>query len=185
VLKDVLERQAASRELNIWSAGCSSGEEPYTLGIILHEVLKMAIIGWKIRITANDLSSSVLAKAERGIYNDYALRTTPSDIIDKYFTKEPEGYKIHPKVAKLIDFSQINLNDRLAVKRLPKSHVIFCRNVIIYFDEAMKKRVVSGFYDNLVPHGYLVLGHSESLHKISRSFQPMVKPGGMVYQRID
>ncbi|NCC23932.1 MAG: protein-glutamate O-methyltransferase CheR [Deltaproteobacteria bacterium] len=184
VLKDILERQASTKELNIWSAGCSSGEEPYTLGIMLHEALRMAIIGWRVRITANDLSSAMLEKARRGVYNDYAIRTTPPDILNKYFTKETDGYKIHPKVAKLVTFSQINLNDRLALKKIPKSHVVFCRNVIIYFDDEMKKKVISAFYDNLHPDGYLVLGHSESIHKISRSFQPVMKPGGIVYKRM-
>jgi chemotaxis protein methyltransferase CheR len=184
VLPAVMDKQLKGvKELNIWCAGCSSGEEPYTLGIMLHEMLRMSIIGWRIRITANDLSPAMLAKARAGLYNDHALRTTPKDVADRYFTKEAGGWRIHPKVQKLVSFGPINLNDPLAVKRVPKSQVVFCRNVIIYFDDEMKKKVISGFYDNLQPEGYLVLGHSESIHKISRAFTPLLQPGGIVYQK--
>jgi chemotaxis protein methyltransferase CheR len=78
----------------------------------------------------------------------------------------------------------LNLNDALAVKRIPKSHIIFCRNVIIYFDDAMKRKVVNQFYDNLVPKGYLIIGHSESLHKYARFFIPQANPGGIIYQKV-
>ncbi|MEW5774844.1 MAG: protein-glutamate O-methyltransferase CheR [Thermodesulfobacteriota bacterium] len=185
VLPEIVEQQqkAGTKEISIWSAGCSSGEEPYTLGIMLHEMLRMSIIGWRIRITANDLSPAMLAKARAGLYNDHALRTTPKDVVDRYFTKEAGGYRIHPKVQKLVSFGPINLNDSLAVKRVPRSQVVFCRNVIIYFDEDMKKKVISGFYDNLHPEGFLVLGHSESIHKISRAFTPLMQPGGIVYKK--
>lgn len=184
VLPAVMDEQKGGvKELNIWCAGCSSGEEPYTLGIMLHEMLRMSIISWRIRITANDLSPAMLVKAKAGLYNDHALRTTPKDIVDRYFTKEPGGYRVHPKVQKLVQFGPINLNDTLAVKRMPRSQVVFCRNVIIYFDDEMKKKVISGFYDNLQPGGYLVLGHSESIHKISRAFTPLMQPGGIVYQK--
>lgn len=171
------------KQMNIWCAGCSSGEEPYTLSMLLHEVLKMGIMSWNIKITANDLSMAMVNKAKRGLYNDYSFKTTPKDMIAKYFTKEANGYRISPKIKRLISFGPINLNDRMAVKRVPRSHVIFCRNVIIYFDQDMKKRVIQSFYDNLLPGGYLVLGHSESIHNLSSAFKPIVKPGGIVYQR--
>lgn len=185
VLKSVLQEREKSgdKSLHIWSAGCSSGEEPYTLGIMLHEALRMSILGWKIRITANDLSPEMLAKAQAGVYGPHALRTTPAEIVNRYFIKETDGYKIHPKVRKLVSFGQINLNDKPGVKRVPRSHIIFCRNVIIYFDDAMKQKVISGFYDNLLPGGYLVLGHSETIHKVSRAFKPLIKPGGIVYRK--
>lgn len=187
VLKPLLDAQQAAgqKKLHIWSAGCSSGEEPYTLSIILQEMLRMSVSGWQIRITANDISSSMLQKAKRGIYSEYSLRNTPKDIIGRYFSKEPAGYKIDPKVQKNISFEKINLNDDKAVNKIPNAQIIFCRNVIIYFDPPMKKKVTHAFYDNLVPGGYLVLGHSESLHSITRSFRPIRKPGGIVYQKVE
>ncbi len=187
VLVPLLSRlkETGRKQLHIWSAGCSSGEEPYTLSIMIHELLKVSIIGWRIRITANDISSAMIQKARKGLYNEHSLRNTPKDIIARYFSKEPGGYLVHPKIKKNIVFERINLNDAGAVKRIPKSQVAFCRNVIIYFDLPMKKKVVNFFYDNLVQGGHLVLGHSESLHSVSSIFQPIRKPGGILYRRMD
>ena len=153
VLSAVLDklRAARTRRLRIWSAGCSTGEEPYTIAIILLEALRGEIASWDIRITANDLSEAVLAQARRGVYNDYALRTTPKEITAKYFTQEDKLYKIKPEVKRLVAFGQINLSDRNQIKRIERSQIVFCRNVIIYFDDQMKKNVISAFYDNLVP----------------------------------
>ncbi len=186
VLAAVIEaqRKKGLKRLNIWSAGCSTGEEPYTLGIILHEALKADIRSWSIKITANDLSEAVLQAARRGMYNEYALRTTPKELVAKYFTKEENRYKIKPEVKKLVSFGQVNLNDRMAIKRIERSQVVFCRNVLIYFDDAMKKRVISSFYDNLELGGFLLIGHSESLHNISRAFKPVHHPGAIVYQKM-
>lgn len=184
ILKQLIEdlRSKRQKKIRIWSAGCSSGEEPYTVSIILHELLKKEIASWDIRITANDLSEQVLKTAEKGMYSDYALRTTPPGIISSYFTKNGLGrYEIKPEVKRLVSFGPINLNDRMQLKRVESSHIVFCRNVIIYFDEDMKKRVVSSFYDNLLPGGYLFIGHSESLHNISRVFKPTHHPGSIVY----
>ncbi len=187
VLAPLIEKlkQSGKQELHIWSAGCSSGEEPYTLSIMIHELLKLSIIGWRIRITANDISSAMIQKAKDGLYNDHSLRNTSSEIITKYFVKEPGGYRVHPKIKKNVVFEKINLNDPAAVKRIPKSQIVFCRNVIIYFDMPMKKKVINFFYDNLVHDGFLILGHSESLHSVTNIFQPIRKPGGILYQRMN
>ena len=186
VLPDILDqcRKAGRKKLRIWSAGCSTGEEPYTLAIILHEVLKSEISSWDIKITANDLSEAVLAAARRGVYNDYALRTTPKEIADAYFIKEDNQYKIKPELKSLISFGQINLNDREQLKRVEKSQIVFCRNVIIYFDDEMKRKVINAFYDNLEINGALLIGHSESLHNISRAFQLEHHKGTIVYRKM-
>ena len=186
VLRKLLEdgRKKNRKQLRIWSAGCSTGEEPYTLAIIILEELKAEIAAWDIRITANDLSEAVLAAARRGLYSEYALRTTPPDIVARYFTKDSNGvFQISPQAKRLISFGPINLNDKFALKRVERSHIIFCRNVIIYFDDDMKKRVISAFYDNLLPEGFLIIGHSESLHNISRTFKPEHYPGAIVYSK--
>jgi len=185
ILKDIIKEQEAAgrKELFIWSAGCSSGEEPYTLAIMISEVLGMSVIGWNIRITANDLSPAMLTKAKEGLYTEYSLRTTPKGIIAKYFDQEGDNFRVKPRIKKLINFGPINLSDGMALKRVPKSHIVFCRNVIIYFDDPMKQSVITAFYDNLVPGGYLFLGHSESIHKLSTAFKPVLKPGGMCYRK--
>ncbi|MHC1713373.1 MAG: protein-glutamate O-methyltransferase CheR [Solidesulfovibrio sp.] len=177
------QRKQQQMELRIWCAGCSSGEEPYTLSIILHEMLGPELPKWRIAITAIDLSPAMVAKAKEGVYLDYAFKTTPEAIKAKYFTQTPAGFKIIPSIARLVRFEVMNLNDSAALKRIPKSHMVFCRNVIIYFDDAMKKNVTDAFYDNLLPGGHLILGHSESMHRISRVFQPKILSGSMAYQK--
>lgn len=171
------------KKLRIWSAGCSTGDEPYTIAIILHEVLKSEISSWDIKITASDLSEAVLAAGRRGVYNEYTLRTTPKELVDRYFHKEGTNYRVDDKLKAMIQFGALNLNDRMQIKRIDPSHIIFCRNVIIYFDDVMKKNVISSFYDNLLPGGYLIIGHSESLHNISRAFQPEHHPSAIMYRR--
>ena len=185
VLKAELDklRAAHTRKLRIWSAGCSTGEEPYTLAMILHEVLKSEILTWDIKITANDLSEAVLHSARRGIYSDYALRTTPPEIVTRYFKKEGNNYHVDPKLKNLLSFGPINLSDKMMLKRVERSHIVFCRNVIIYFDDEMKRQVIESFYDNLLPGGCLLIGHSESLHNISRAFKPEHHVGTIVYRK--
>ncbi len=185
VLREVVEaqRKAGDRRIRIWSAGCSTGEEPYTMAIQLCEVLGAELPGWSVRITANDLSEGVLASARRGVYTEYALRTTPPEMIRKYFVQTDGNYAVREDLKKLISFGQINLSDRMQLKRVERSHIVFCRNVIIYFDDEMKKRVISSFYDNLLPGGYLLIGHSESLHNISRAFKPTHYPGAIIYRK--
>jgi chemotaxis protein methyltransferase CheR len=206
-------RERKERRLRIWSAGCSTGEEPYTLAMIVHEVLGSELPQWDVKITANDLSEAVIATARRGTYSEYTLRTTPRNILERYFVKEDSGgssgersegsgesagtssgesrgrgkgsgrHKLRPEVKRLVSLGTINLSDKYLLKRVEQSHIVFCRNVIIYFDEAMKKQVISGFYDNLLPNGYLFIGHSESLHNISRAFKPLHFSGSIVYRR--
>lgn len=183
VLKETLDnlRKKGQKKLRIWSAGCSTGEEPYTIAIILLELLKTEIRSWDIRITANDLSEAVLSAARKGYYNEYSLRTTPKELIPKYFIKDEDKYRIKPEVKSLVSFGQINLSDKLMLRRVERSHIVFCRNVIIYFDDAVKKTVINAFYDNLLPGGFLLIGHSESLHNITRAFKPKHYPGAIVY----
>ncbi len=185
ILKEILKKQEAlgRKELSIWSAGCSSGEEPYTLAMILHEVLGMSIISWNIRITANDLSPAMLRLARAAEYSEYALRTTPKGLIMKYFDKDGPIYRVKPRVQKLVQFGPINLSEENPVRRVPRSNIIFCRNVIIYFDDTMKQKALSAFYDNLLPGGHLFLGHSESIHKLSNAFRPVPKPGAICYHK--
>ncbi len=178
------QRKKGQKRLHIWSAGCSTGEEPYTIAIILHQVLGPELRSWNVKITANDLSEAVIAAARKGVYSEYSLRTTPKEVVAKYFTKDGDRYLINPDVKRLVHFGQINLNDRLAVKRVERSQIVFCRNVIIYFDDAMKKKVITAFYDNLEPGGFLLIGHSESLHNISRAFKPEHHPGAIVYRKV-
>ncbi|MBI9112950.1 protein-glutamate O-methyltransferase CheR [Maridesulfovibrio ferrireducens] len=187
VLPAVLDnlRKLNRKRLRIWSAGCSTGEEPYTLAMIISEVLGAELKSWNIKITANDLSERVLKSARKGVYNEYSLRTTPKEIVNKYFEKSDKDYKVKAETKQLVSFGQINLSDRVQVKRVERSEIVFCRNVIIYFDEPMKKKVINAYYDNLLPGGYLIIGHSESLHNITRAFKPVHHPGAIIYQKLE
>ncbi len=183
LLSSMLDSQRAknAKTLHIWSAGCSSGEEPYTLAIILVEKLKAELPSWNLKITATDLSEAVLAMAREGLYGDYALRTTPAPIKAKYFTKEADSYRIRPELKKMVRFAPLNLNDRLALKRVEASHFIFCRNVMIYFDDDMKKRLARAFHENLISGGHLLIGHSETLTGVNDAFVQERHPGAVAY----
>ncbi len=178
-------RNKKQKKLHIWSAGCSSGEEPYTIAMILHEHLKSEINSWDIKITANDLSLAMLDIAKKGLYSEYALRTTPPEMVNKYFSKKGNQFEVIPEVKKLVRFGQINFANKSQMSKVESSHIVFCRNVIIYFDNEMKTHVINCFYDNLLPSGYLIIGHSESLHNISRSFVPKHYTSAIVYQKKD
>ena len=148
-------------------------------------MLGREILQWRIRITAVDLSGAMIDKARAGVYAEYSFKTTPEQARKRYFAEDKDGWRIRPELGRICQFKVMNLNDRAALKTIPRSHIVFCRNCIIYFDEAMKKRVVGAFYDNLMPGGYLMLGHSETLHKISSAFKVMHFPGTMAYKKDD
>jgi len=185
VLSEVVaaQRRKGEKRLRIWSAGCSTGEEPYTVAMQVMDVLGAELSVWDVKITANDLSEAVLSSARKGLYNEYALRTTPKEAMARFFEPENGSFKVRNEAKRLVSFGQINLSDRAQLKRVERSHVVFCRNVIIYFDDEMKKQVIASFYDNLLPGGFLLIGHSESLHNISRAFKPMHYPGAIIYRK--
>ncbi len=184
IFKKIIEENKSTRKIRIWSAGCSSGEEPYTLAIMLSELLKEQISGWNIKITANDLSPAMLKIAQEAAYGEYALRTTPKEYIDKYFTQKDSLFHIKPSLKKLIQFGQINLNDKAQTSKVEKSQVIFCRNVIIYFDDDVRENVISAFHNNLLDDGKLIIGHSETLQNISTRFNITYHKGTSIYHKI-
>ncbi len=184
IFEKIIEQNKTKRKIRIWSAGCSSGEEPYTFAIMLSEMLKSNLSAWDIKITANDLSPAMLKVAEEGIYGDYALRTTPKEYIKTYFTEKDNMFHIKPNLKKLIKFGQINLNDASMTSKVEKSQVVFCRNVIIYFDDDVRANVVNAFYNNLEDDGTLVIGHSETLQNVADQFKMIHYKGTSIYHKI-
>jgi len=166
------ELRARRPKARIWSAGCSSGEEPYTIAMILHEEWPQ-ISQADVRILATDISARILAKARSAEYEKEYLKDVPSEYLSKYFT--PLGtapahtYGIQEKIKRMIRFAQLNLMDTWPMKG--PFDIIFCRNVMIYFDSATQGRLVRRFYDLLVPGGHLLVGHSESLVANSCGFK--------------
>lgn len=176
------KEREGSRKIRIWSAGCSSGEEPYTLAMLLGE--RHDLMNWEIDIIGTDISQRVLNIARNGVYGQPSFRTTGSEYLQKYFTPTNDGkFRIDDKAKSLVTINYLNLFDRSRVALLGHVDAIFCRNVIIYFDLAAKKRVIESFYERLVPEGFLLLGHSESLMNLSTSFVLRHFANDMVYQR--
>ena len=170
------------KSLRIWSAGCSSGEEPYTLAMIMLDRLT-ELAGWKLEIVASDISEEILHKARTGEYSGLTLRNTKPEVLTKYFQKTGESYKIKPEVKSIIKFSHLNLNDERKVSMMTNFDVVFCRNVMIYFSDEVKKRLVRGFYNALKPGGFFYIGHSETLHGISKAFKLVYFKNALVYSK--
>jgi chemotaxis protein methyltransferase CheR len=184
ILKKVyLNGSAPVQPLKIWSAGCSTGEEPYTLSIIIEEAMAAAGKTIPYTIYGTDISSKVLDSARQAVFNNYSVRTVDEASKKKYFTEISGLYKLKDSLKKNVKLDFLNLMDADAYKKYRQMDMIFCRNVLIYFDEKMKKKVVDLFYECLKPQGYLTIGHAESLHNISRVFKPLVFPGTITYQK--
>jgi len=185
VLPEIITRREKRGEhmLRLWSAGCSTGEEPYTMGIVIKEVLSNNLPGWDIKILASDISEKALKSAKAAAYGEYSLRAVPPEIKRKYFNANGGLYKINDDISSLVELQYLNLNDMKRVQLMKGFDIIFCRNVLIYFDDEARKRFVSQLYDNLNHGGYLFIGHSESLHNISRAFKLVHFPGALGYKK--
>ena len=185
VLPEIITRREKRGEhvLRLWSAGCSTGEEPYTMGIVIKEVLSNKLPDWDIKILASDISEKALKSAKAAAYGEYSLRAVPPEIKRKYFNANGGLYKINDDISSLVELQYLNLNDMKRVQLMKGFDIIFCRNVLIYFDDEARKRFVSQLYDNLNHGGYLFIGHSESLHNISRAFKLVHFPGALGYKK--
>ncbi len=174
--------QMGRKDIKIWSAACSTGEEPYTIAMILLE--KSELMNIRKEIYASDISESVLMSARRGMYVGYSTRNIPPQYLAKYFKDSGGIYLLSENVKSLVKFMNINLIEEREVRQLKGIDIVFCRNVLIYFDDKAKKKVVSLIYDVLRPKGYLFIGTSESLHNITRAFRPIVINKVIVYQKV-
>lgn len=172
------------RDVKIWSAASSSGEELYTLAILMNEHLNSQIGQWRIDLKGTDISQRILEKAGTGIYTTNSFRggTTPY-YLNRYFTSVSGGYQIKNEIKQMVKFEYLNLNDAAAIRQQRGVDFLFCRNVLIYFDLEVKKKVVRSFYDVINHGGYLFLGEAESLHGISSSFKVEHFPGSFIYKK--
>lgn len=165
VLTDMLEKRKSTKRLRIWSAACSTGEEPYTLAMILQRTLGVRLSDWRIEILGTDISERVLKVAQTGLYGQYALRTTSDLVKQRFFKPENDLWRIDPSVQAMVNFEVHNLKDSLAIKRHGTWDIIFCRNVMIYFDDEMKTRCSQMFNSVLADDGAMLIGHSETLNE--------------------
>jgi len=180
VIPDLVERKRKSgqKKISIWSAGCSTGEEPYTNAMVLKEHLPP---DFTIEIVASDLSLKSLMKAKEGFYLKSRVSGIPEQYLNKYFTQEDNGYRIREEVGKLIKFDYHNLKFGSSLRNLD---IVFCRNVLIYFDEAAQKNVIDNFWESMSSHSYLFIGHSESLFGMDTQFKFIKTDWACIYGKI-
>lgn len=183
ILPELLEARKGAKRLRIWSAACSSGEEPFTLAIMVHRTLGIRLSDWNVQILGTDISERALNIANSGRYTSYAMRSTPALIKSKYFTEESGTFMLNEDIRGMVSFELHNLKDRLAAKRHGIWDVIFCRNVLIYFDADMKKQVIRLFEEQLANDGTLFIGHSERISDVNDSFHQMAIPQGFCYRK--
>jgi chemotaxis protein methyltransferase CheR len=183
VLTRILDARAKLplRHLRIWSAGCSTGEEPYTLSMMFLEEMSGKLKGWTFEILATDLNERSVAHAKHGSYGDYSTRNLTPYFRQKYFTARPDGLQVNAEVKARVSFNRVNLLDDARVAFMKGVDLILCCNVLIYFDVLSKQRVIQHFYNNLLTHGYLFLGHSESLYGVSEDFRLVHLPSATAY----
>ncbi len=167
--------------LRIWSAGCSSGEEPYTIAMIIKEMEDKFTA--PVEIIGSDFNDDMIEKARTGVYNAASFRTIEDSFLKRYFTKEQGKYRLKDEIRKMVDFDTTNILHAVTADHLNNLDVIFCRNVIIYFSAEAKRRAVEQFYKILKPGGYLLLGHSESLMSVSTSFELVHLKNDLVYRK--
>ncbi|MEM8757804.1 MAG: protein-glutamate O-methyltransferase CheR [Planctomycetota bacterium] len=184
VLPEMLEKRVSSKRLRLWSAACSSGEEPFTMAMQVNRSLGVRLNDWRIEILGTDISEKCLNIAAGGRYSSYAVRSTPDLVKNRYFKQEGVFYDLDPSIRSMVNFEKHNLRDTLASKRHGTWDVIFCRNVMIYFDDEMKRRVVQMFHDQLADDGYLFIGHSESLRNLDVAFEQVPIPQGFCYKKL-
>ncbi|MEO0482232.1 MAG: protein-glutamate O-methyltransferase CheR [Planctomycetota bacterium] len=182
-LPDLLKARAKEKRLRIWSAACSSGEEPYTLAMILHRALGVRLADWRIEILGTDISEKALKVAQSGVYSSYALRTTQALTQSRYFKEQGREFVLDPEICSMVNFEVHNLKDRLAARRFGTWDVIFCRNVMIYFDDAMKQQLVDCFHDQLAKDGTLFIGHSENLRTLNTPFKQAGSAQAFMYRK--
>lgn len=181
ILPEIQERKfwQNPRTLRIWSAGCSTGEEPYSIAVTLLDGLKFAE-AWEIEILATDISRRALKHAEKGAYSKRSLQELSLRQIETHFTPTKQGYQVRPKIRRMISFAQMNLVEPMYVGKLD---CIFCMNVLMYFTEERRLAILRGFYESLEPGGYFLLGHSETLTNMPVKFEPLTLGDCRLYRK--
>jgi len=184
--KLIPQRRESSKRLRIWSAGCCSGEEPYSIAIMLHKLIP-DLNDWDVTILATDINPLFLKKATNGIYRDWSFRGTPLWVKEKYFNKLDNGtYEIHARIKRIISFAHLNLAENTYPSVYNDTNsldMILCRNVLMYFSKNHVRNIVSRFYDSLIDDGWLVVGPSESSHIFFPQYVSVNFPGAILFRK--
>lgn len=178
----LLAEQAQNRKrISIWSAGCSTGEEAYTIAILIDRCALFR--GWEVRVFGSDISKRCIAAARRGFYGPSAFRVLPEEVKRDYFEPRGGGAMVAERIRAMCHFGQMNLLDEERARMVGRVDAIFCRNVLIYLDAHARRRVIDVFLDRLLPAGVLLLGHSESLLNLSTAFELLHLKEDLVYRK--
>lgn len=176
-------RGNATGKLRIWSAASSSGEEAYTLAMLFHEKIRPKYPGLDLEVIGTDINTTVQETARKGIYRDYSIRNMPRYYLEKYFTADDSRYTVRDEVKRYVRFELMNLYDKVKMRAMVNFDIVFCCNVLIYFDTQSKIQVVSNLYDSLRRGGFLFIGYAESLHGISTAFKLVNFPKTVAYKK--
>jgi chemotaxis protein methyltransferase CheR len=184
VLPDLIARNRSQRRLRIWSAGCATGAEPYSLAIILRRDLAHSLAGWDVSIVGTDINRGFLAAASEGVFEEWAFRATPDEVRRDCFTKVGRKWALQPQFKEGVSYQYHNLVTHpfpSLINNLFAFDLILCRNVMIYFNEELMRRVLSGFHQSLVEGGWLLVGHAEPNVQLFQAFRAVNAPGGPVF----
>jgi chemotaxis protein methyltransferase CheR len=189
VLPELVEERlrAGQRRVRLWSAACSTGDEPYTLALLIRERLAARYPRVAFEIVGTDINTEVLARAKEGVYSPYAVRNVPPDLLARYFTRRAlprgEAFELDDAVRAAVTFRPLNLVDAAAVRQMRDVDAAFCANVLIYFDDAAKQAAAAHLYAALRPGGYLFVGVSETLYGVTQAFRPVRLAQAVAYRK--
>ncbi len=182
MLPGLLERRARTRQIKIWCAAASTGQEPYSLGICLKEV-QSKVAGWRTRILGTDLSNEVLDKAKAGLYSQFEVqRGLPIQMLLKYFDQKGDMWQINAGLRAMVEWKKLNLLDNFS--HLGEFDIVFCRNVLIYFDQQTKSEILGRIAKSLPEDGYLVLGAAETVVGLTDAFKPVPGKRGLFQRNV-
>jgi len=182
MLPEIAKTKPRGEPLRIWVMPSSSGEEAYTVAMFLLERWPQ-LAEWDVEIVSSDIDTRILTQAQAGLYGQRAVQHVPAAWLQRYFTREGDGWRISRALRDAVAFTRVNLNDRAEVAAYRGYDVVFCRNLLIYFDDASRRQAAESFFDVLRPGGFICLGHSESMSRISSLFRIRKFPQAIVYQK--
>jgi chemotaxis protein methyltransferase CheR len=182
ILPEIVAKKTDNSPLRIWIIPSSSGEEPYSIAIYLLEYWA-EINQWDVEIISSDIDTRILAHARKGVYSQRSVQELPTKFLLRYFKRTAEGYQISDDLRQSVEFTRVNLSELADTRSYRNFDVIFCRNLLIYFDDMSRKTAAETFYDALKPGGFVCLGHSESMSRISSLYKVRKYPEAIVYQK--
>lgn len=177
------KQKLGKNKIRIWSAASSSGEEAYSIAMMINDLIRPKYPNLDYEIIGTDISTAVIDTAKRATYKEYSVRNTPAYYLKKYFKVNGNSFELDSKIKNMASFKLLNLYDDLSMRTMINFDVIFCANVLIYFDQSSKIKVVNHLYNSLLKGGYLFIGYSETLHGISKAFKLTSFPKTIGYKK--